>query len=374
VPGSAAVITVNNVCAARPKTATTTGSTAKDSTGASTGTSAGSKATTPSSAAPPSTAPADCKTVVTKDEFEKLLKGVAPTPTPQVRRQLGSVLPRIIAMSNQAQKEGLDKTPEFQEMVKFAKMQILAQEVQRKIQREAANVPEADIDKYYKSNTEAFEQFDLDRLFVPRTKQVEDAKDEDAKDEKLTDEQQKAKEASEKARQEESEQAMTKLAQDLRARAVAGESFETLQKEAFAAAGMKIESPTVKLPDVRRTGLSPAHAAVFELKAGDISQVISDAGGHYIYKVEGKKQMPLEQAKQEIRNTLQNQRTQDMMGKVNNSYKVDTNEAYFGPGPLTAPQQHLPNRRPMAPPRNAAQPQTPRESQPPAKEPDAKPN
>lgn len=349
---TAAVITVQGVCPPRPKPAAAAKTAA---------------ATTPA---------ADCKTVITKEEFEKLLAGVTASPTPQMKRQLAGVLPRFIAMSSQAQKQGMDKTPEFAEMVKFAKMQILTTELQRKIQKEAADVPDSEIENYYQSNPEAFEQFNLERLFVPRSKQIEnDAKEEEGKDEKLTDDQKKAKEAADKAKQDEAEQAMTKLAEDLRARAAAGEDFQALQKEAFAAAGMKIESPTVKLPGVRRTGLPAAHAAVFELKPGAVSAVITDSGGHYIYKLESKNQIPIEQAKQEIHNTLVNQRTRDMMDKVNNSYNVVPNEAYFGPGPLTpAPPQRLPNRRPMGPGGMGAPPQTPPASQPPAQAPAAKPN
>jgi hypothetical protein len=362
VPGTAAVITVDGVCAPKPKPAAAPGTAAKT-------------ATTGNTAA--SASPADCKTVITKDEFEKLLKGVAPAATPQIRRQLAGVLPRFIAMSSQAQKQGLDKTPEFAEMVKFAKMQILTTELQRKIQQEAADVPQKAIEEYYQKNPEAFEQFNLERLFVPRTKQIEsDAKDDDSKDEKVTEEQQKAKEAADKAKQEEAEQAMTKLAQDLRTRAASGEDLQVLQKEAFAAAGMKIESPAVKLPGVRRTGLPAAHVAVFELKAGDVSQVISDSGGHYIYKMESKSQLPLEQAKQEIHNTLQNQRMRDLTEKAGASPHVVTNDAYFGPGGVgPAPQPRLPNRRSMGVPGTpGAQPQTPPANQPPAQAPDAKPN
>ncbi len=95
-------------------------------------------------------------------------------------------------------------------------------------------------------HADSFEQFNLDRLFVPRTKQGEtEAQEEDQKDEKLSPEAQKAKQAEEKAKADEGEQAMTKLAESLRARAAAGEDFVKLQKEAFDAAGMKIESPTV---------------------------------------------------------------------------------------------------------------------------------
>jgi hypothetical protein len=360
VPPEAAVITVQGVCPPQPKAAAAPGTPTKPLL-----------TTRPSSA--------DCKTVITKAEFEKLAGAVAPNVTPQLKKQLAGVLPRFIAMSEEAKKQGLDKTPQFAETLKFAKMQILTNELQRKIQEDAAKIPPTEIGNYYKSNPEAFEQFNLDRLFVPRTKQVEtDSKEEGDKDEKLTEEQEKAKEAAEKAKAEEGEQAMTKLAESLRERAAAGEDFVKLQKEAFEAGGMKIESPTVSLPKVRRTGLPPAHAAVFELKPGQVSQVINDAGGHYIYKVNSKEQIPLEQAKDEIQKNLQNQRTRDMMDKVNGSFKVETNEAYFGPGgPGTMPPPRVPNPRMGAAPGNPAAPaqqQTPPQAQPPAQPPAAKPN
>lgn len=370
VPPTAAVITVNGVCPAQPKTAAAAkGAAAKP---------AASKTS------------ADCKTVITKAEFEKLAKGVAPNMTPQLKKQLASVLPRLIAMSDEAKKKGLDKTPQFEETVKFAKMQILTNELQRKIQEEAANVPKADIEAYYKEHPQDFEQYNLDRLFVPRTKQDNDAKDDDDKDkdkdkdEKLTDEQKKGKEAEQKAKAEQGEQEMTKLADSLRARATAGEDFMKLQKEAFEAAGMKIESPTVNLPSVRRTGLPPAHSAVFDLKAGEISQVINDAGGHYIYKVNSKEVLPLDsKVENEIHSKLQNERTRKMMDAVNNSFKTETNEAYFGPpGPVGGPggppphlpRPHLapsPTSPPPAQPPSGAAP-APSQTAPPAKAPDTK--
>jgi hypothetical protein len=370
VPENAAVITVNGVCPAAPKPAAAKAPAAKP---------ASAKTTT-------ATKPADCKTVITKAEFEKLANGVAPNITPQLKKQLASVLPRFIAMSAEARKRGLDKTDRFKETVKFAQMQILTNELQRSIQQEAAKVPDKEIDAYYKEHPENFEQYSLNRLFVPRTKQgdalkaEDEGEDEDAdkdkdkdKNAKPTDEEQKAKADEMKKKQEAAEADMTKLADDLRARAAAGEDFMKLQKEAFEAAGMKIESPTVSLPKVRRTGLPPAHAAVFDLKAGDVSQVISDTGGHYIYKVVSKEQLPLDQVKDEIHSTLQNQRTREMMEKVNGSFKSEVNEAYFGPpGPMQPPP-----RRPA--PRMVPGPVTPNQAPPasqpaPAQPPAAKPN
>jgi bifunctional DNA-binding transcriptional regulator/antitoxin component of YhaV-PrlF toxin-antitoxin module len=271
-------------------------------------------------------------------------------------------------MSAEAKKQGMDKTKQFKETVKFAEMQILTTELQRKIQEDAANVPPEEIEKYYNEHAEAFEQFNLDRLFVPRTRQAE-AKDEDEKDEKLSEEAKQAKEAEEKTKADEAEQTMTKLAESLRARAAAGEDFTKLQKEAFDAGGMKIESPTVNLPNVRRTGLPPGHVSAFDLKPGDVSQVISDTGGHYIYKVNNKDHVTIDQARNEIHSKLQNDRTREMMEKVTNSFKVETNEAYFGAsGVGAAPPARL-RPRPMSPVAPANQPQTPPPAQPEAPKP-----
>lgn len=334
VAPDAAVITIKGVCTAAPKPAVK------------------SAAATAAKSEAPKASAGDCKTVVTKAEFEKLANGVAPNVTPQLKRQLATVLPKFIAMSTEAKKKGLDKTPQYEQTLKFAKMQILTQQLQRSIQDEAAKVPDSDMQEYYKDHKQDFEQYSLDRLFVPRTKQDLEGKEEEEKadkDEKLSEEQQKAKQAEEKAKNEEAEQAMTKLAETLRGRAAAGEDFVKLQKEAFDAAGMKIESPTVNLPSVRRNGLPPQHAGVFDLKPGEVSQVINDSGGHYIYKVNSKQDLPFDQVKNEIHSTVQNERMREMMEKVNNSFKVETNEAYFGAGgPGAPPPPRMPNSR-MAP-------------------------
>ncbi len=361
VPATAAVITVNGVCPAQPKTTA-----AKTAPAANSATPAKATAKTPA---------ADCKTVITKAEFEKLASGLAPNVTPQLKKQLAGILPRLIAMSNEAKKKGLDKTPRFDETVKFAKMQILSNELTREIQEDAAKVPPEEIAAYYKDHAESFEQFNMDRLFVPRSKQDDDDEKEakeakgkdkdDDKEEKLTPEQEKAKQDKETAEADANEQAMNKVAEDLRTRAAAGEDIAKLQKEAFEAAGMKIESPNVNLPKVRRTGLPAPHAAVFELKAGEVSAVISDAGGHYIYKVHSKEIIPLDQASDEIHTTLTQQRQREMMEKITNSFKVEDNPDYFGPGgPGTVPPPPIQNRRNAPGTTPMPQPQTPPPAQP----------
>jgi parvulin-like peptidyl-prolyl isomerase len=371
---TAAVLTIDGVCSGQPKPAAK-GATPK-----------------PASAKPADmkAGASDCKTVITKAEFEKLASALAPNPNPQiktvnpqVKRQLANVLPRDLAMSEAARKKGLENSAQYAEMLKFAKMSILAQLMQRQIQVDAAQISDSEVENYYNQHDNDFGQYTVQRLFIPRNRQEQpDVKDEE-KGDKLSPDQQKAKQDAEKAKMEEGEQAMDKLAEELRTRAAAGEDFAKLQKEAFDAAGMKIASPTVTLPKLRRSGLPAAHLAVFDLKVGEVSQVINDAGGYYIYKLDAKEQLPFDQVKEEIHSKLQNDRTRELLEKLNGSYKVVSNEAYFGPGapgmmlgprPMTG-HGMAPGARPQPPSGPAAgQPQTPPAANTPAGAPNDKQN
>src|SRR6201997_497090 len=170
VPANAPVLTIEGVCAPPPKPAAAKGTTAKT---------------------PTSTPSAGCKTVITKAEFEQLANNLAPNITPQMKKQLAGVLPRLMAMADDAKKQGLDKTPQYKERVKFRTMQVLAEQLQQNIQEEAAKVPDPDIEKSYKDHAESFEIYNLDRIFVPRSKQATELKNEPAKNEKLSEDQQK---------------------------------------------------------------------------------------------------------------------------------------------------------------------------------------
>jgi len=353
LPENTVVLTITGVCPATPKTATSRTATGKTTA--------------------PAKKPAECKTEITRAQFEKIASGLSANVTPQLKRQLEQQLPRFMAMSEIATKKGLEKSPRVIETMKIAKMQILTGELQRETQDEADKVPQATIEEYYKSNPEAYEQFSLDRLFIPLFKQLPaEEKEDDKETEKLTDEQQKAKEAADKARQEKGEQELNKLADSLRERAAKGEDFTALQKEAFEAAGQKIDKPTVNLPKVRRTGLPPAHAAVFELKVSEVSAVISDNGGHYIYKVVSKEVLPLDQVKDEIHNKLKSERLKEMMDKYTNSFQAVPNEAYFGPATAAGPPARMrgpQGPRPMTPMQAAPQ----QNANPPAQSPAATP-
>ena len=264
-----------------------------------------------------------CETVITRAQFEKIAGAIQPSLSPVVKKQLMNLYPRLLIMSREAEARGMDKEEYFQQMFEFARMQILTQQLTRRIQEEAGKVPEQEIADYYQKNPDQFREYTLERIYVPRMKQEPPPP-------------QKLSEEAQKERQKHEEDEMTNLADALRARAAKGEAFEALQKEAYQSAGMKSNPPNASMGKLRRNGLPPTHDAVFALKLGEVSQVISDAGGHYIYKIDGTDIETLADAKGEIHNLLQSQRLHSAMEKIQGPFTTEVNDAYFATGPASA--------------------------------------
>jgi hypothetical protein len=266
--------------------------------------------------AKPGNSTADCKKVITREEFEKVARAIQPSLSPVVKRQLLSLYPRLLIMTHEAEARGLDKEEYFQQMLAYARMQILTQQLTHELQQEAANVPEPAIADYYQKHPETFTQYNVERIFIPRAKQ------EPPPAAKLS-------EAEEKEREKNAELEMTKLAEALHARAAKGESFETLQKEAYQVAGLKSNPPNASMGRIRRTGLPPGHDAVFNLKVGEVSSVFSDSGGHTIYRVDAITMETQAEAKDEIHSLLKSQRMRESMEKITGPFSTEVNDAYF---------------------------------------------
>src|SRR5271167_4821969 len=187
VPANAAVLTITGVCKPAPKPA------------------AAKAGAAPAAKPAAKTAPADCKTVITKAEFEKLVDSLTSHPTPQLRKQLAAAYPSILAFAQAAQKLGLDKTAKFEAQMKFQRLQILGKELRDQISEDAAKISDEDVEKYYQEHLASYQQFNLDRVFVPHFRPAAADTKADAKDAKSTPGQQKA----------ETEQAEAKLADTL---------------------------------------------------------------------------------------------------------------------------------------------------------------
>ncbi len=292
---------------------------------------------------------AECTTVVTRADFEKLARALQPKMTPQVRRQLANQYPQILFMSEEARKRGLDKDPHYLEMLRFTKMELLKLELERSLEDEAEKVSESEIKDYFQKNAKNFEQISVLRIFIPKVKQIQ------PKD--------GATPAETDAARKDSEAAMAKVAEDLHTRAAAGEDFDKLQKDAYEAAGIKASPPPTSNPRLRRTNLPATQASVFDLKEGELSAVINDVSGSYIYKIVSRTTPTVVDVQDEIRNTLRGQRLQSMRQKLQTSVSSELNKDYFGPdlppgspGMPGAPRPMPMNRPPASTPPPTAQP------------------
>jgi len=265
-------------------------------------------------------AAANCKTVITRAEFEKLIEVIQPSMPVRVRKQFANNYARALVMSQKAEQMGLDKDPSFEEHMRLARIQVLSQAFNKAVQDKAAQISDQEIEDYYHANTAKFEQADLDRIYIPKTQQPPPPPAKGAA-------------AGPPARPADSEAAMKAEADKLHTRAVAGEDFTKLQADAYQAAGIKATAPTAGMAKVRRTSLSPNQVTVMDLKPGAVSDVIADQNGYYIYKVKSKEVLPLDQARDEIKATLRAERVQEAMKAAQESATPILNDSYFTPMP-----------------------------------------
>jgi PPIC-type PPIASE domain len=248
-----------------------------------------------------------CRTVITRAEFDRLAEALQPGMPQPLRLKVANAYARNLKMSAAAQTRGLDKTPEFKEEMRYARLQLLSQDLDRALQREADNIADADVVSYYQKNQASYEQATLARIFVPHSTQ-------DATP----------------AQKDGAAAAMSTVAAELRVRALSGDDPDKLQIEAYARAGIPRDTARTRMENIRRAMLPPAHEAVMDLKTGEVSQVFSDPeGAHFIYKMLNKQTLALEDAKTEIRAAIAGQRYRDAIKGFQGD--VVFNDAYFNP-------------------------------------------
>jgi hypothetical protein len=294
-----------------------------------------------------------CKTVITRAQFEKLTEALQPGMPLELRLKVANAYARMMKMAAAAEKRGLDTTPAFEEEMRYARMQLLSQDLSHALQEDANNISEADLEDYYHRNRASFEQATLARIFVPHSQRTASTSNA-PKAANPAAAQLSASESSGASQPDAREQmdaaAMAQLASDLRARAVNGEDPNKLQLEAYSAAGMAGANSNTRMERVRRAMLPPQHEAVMDLTPGQTSQVLSDPeGAHFIYKMIGQETLSFADAKAEIRSQMANQRYRESIKAFQGN--VVFNDAYFVPAgsQVSAPHSHRRETDPVSP-------------------------
>jgi hypothetical protein len=256
--------------------------------------------------------PADCKTEVTRAQFEKLIDTLSPGADPSSRIRAAVRYPETLVFAQKALELGLDKSPGFEIELKYYYLQVLSQRANRYLAQKANDISDAEVEEYYKEHPETFQQVDLRRIFVPNERKHLDIPSSPAKIEQMR--------AADEA-------AMKAEAKEIRRKAAAGGDFATLAAEAYKFAGNAAdEAPDIDVGEVNRAEVPEEYQkAVFDLRPGQVSEVIDAPRGWHICKVVSRQTIPLNQAKL----LLVRIRLRDLTNSVKSSIDPHFNDAYF---------------------------------------------
>ena len=265
-----------------------------------------------------------CKSVITREEFEELVNAINPRMIKLERHQLAQNYAKMLALENEALRDGLDKKPEMQALLRYVRASALGGGAYRQVVREAADNSPKQVEEFYKANQASYERYTLQRLVIPLVKQQRDAKSLES----VAD----ADNASASAGE------MKALAEKMHARATAGEDFGALQKEIFQQSGIQGD-PNVEVSDVMRGTLSAEQNQVFDLAPGAVSPVISDATGYFVYKLVSKRTPTFDAVSEQVAIEMSNKRSTAELKRIEN---VKVNEAYFEKYDPPAPNPNEP--------------------------------
>jgi hypothetical protein len=257
-------------------------------------------------------AKSSCPIIVTRAEFEGLVAALDPKMLKKDRHDLARNYGQLLALSQEAIRKGLDKEPRVRALVRYASVTALASAVSKEIYRDQVSASPEQVEKYYHSHKATFDIYTFQRLFIPKEKQGEAMSLEDAA----------------KGDSPSTEAAMKVLAEGMHTRAVAGEDFAALQKEVFAAAGIKSE-PNVNMDNVGRGSLPKAQNEIFDLAPGKISSLLTDNTGYYIYKLVSKQTPSFDSVREQVQVSMLNQGTTEAIAQIQKLSQATVNETYF---------------------------------------------
>jgi hypothetical protein len=262
----------------------------------------------PASANPPATGP-DCKTVVTRQELERLGKAINAKPDKILA--LAYQYADMLQFATKGNELDVENDPIFQQKAKYSYLQTLAQYAVFAMQKKADDFTDADLEKYYKEHPERFVRIGLSQLAVPKQKLHEDSQGNPIP-------QSKAKLAAEALE-------MKNLAARLQKQAAAGVDFDTLEERAYKVA-LDDSVPSTDL-GIRFDDMVPPEyrKLIFDLKAGQVSQVTEDSHEYLIFKARTKSMLPLAESRHWYGQLLM----RDMRKELAASVKIEFNEEYF---------------------------------------------
>ena len=232
--------------------------------------------------------------VITQTDLDTTLKKLPENKRKQYRDSTLDQLIEVKVFSNEARKAGMDKDPQTMEALEKAVKEILTQHFIKKYVDAKAEPSEEEIKKYYSENKDQF--IVPDGVFIQHIVALN---------------------------QKDAEAILVKLKQ--------GASFEEIAKKKSIARSYKDEG---RLGWLYKGRMDPEIEKVaFNLEKGKLSDVIKTKGGYEIIKVlekSEKREIPLEEAKANIRYQLLWKKKKELIDKYYEEAKVNKSPAEKG--------------------------------------------
>jgi peptidyl-prolyl cis-trans isomerase C len=281
---------------------------------------------------------------ITAKEAAGMLKAIPPDQLARLQTNLPTVIQQIYMfheLGDQAAKMNLDQQSPVKERIQLSRDQILTQAYLDKVGSTSSSAPVADPQQYYNSHKEEFDQSKLSGIFVafspPGTP------------------------ASSAATTRTEQQARDK-ADDLEKKLKAGGDFATLARtesdnQQAAARGGDLGTHSLadpQLPPDLKTALQ-------KLQSGQVSDPIRIPNAFLIVKVDSRKQLTFDEAKPEIIQKLQTERSQAAVKQELDKYKIQVQDPDFF---NSSGASHIPS---LQRPSNTTSPASPHTGAPPSK-------
>ena len=246
---------------------------------------------------------------LTMEQFGDLLNAQAPEQRQLIIANRQAFLHQFAVMrklSQLAEKEGLDKQSPLKDRLEFQRMSMLAQ-TKLMMTVSLATVEPAEISKYYEANKEHYKMVKVKAIYVAFGSGAASA----AGKKPLTEEQAKTK--------------ITGLLAQIRG----GADFVKLVKENSDDETSRAKDGDFLTVRVNDNIPDAMRKAVFQLKQGEVGEPVRQPNGFYLFRADDVSYRPLQEVRDEIFTTLQQQHGTDWVKGIDSTTKVDFPTAAF---------------------------------------------
>jgi len=240
----------------------------------------------------------ECKTVITRQEYEQLLERLGGRTDASHSSRFASQYAEMLLFAVKGREAGVDKESEFEEKLHYDYLQALAQFATLYMQKQADDITDQDVAKYYQQHPGRFVRIHLLQIAVPKHGvQPRGAEETD----------------------------MRALALKIQKAAATGEKFDKLEEKAYKVAGSSSVPNTDLGTPVPDEIPSEYRKLIFDLEPGQVSQVTEDDHEYLIFKCDWKRTIP-ETERKHFMGWL---RMRDARAALEKSVSIRLNEQYF---------------------------------------------